>query len=63
MAKRKEYTKKFKQEAVRLARESGNKSKVVRYLGIHITILNQWEKQLAEQGQKAHPVKGRVQNE
>ena len=55
MVTRKEYTKEFKQEAVRLARESGNKSQVGRDLGIHSSMLNRWEKQFAEQGQKAFP--------
>lgn len=63
MANRKEYTKEFKQEAVRLARESSNKSRVVRDLGLHTSMLRRWEKQFAEQGQKAFPGKGHVQNE
>jgi transposase len=63
MASRKEYTKEFKQEAVRLAQESGNKSQVVRELGIHSSMLRRWEKQLAEYGEKAFPGKGHVQNE
>ncbi len=60
MMSRKEYTKEFKQEAVRLARKSGNKNQVVRDLGIHSSMLGRWEKQLAEQGEKAFPGKGHV---
>jgi transposase len=63
MASRKEYTKEFKQEAVRLARESSNKRQVVRDLGIHTSMLRRWEKQFAEHGQQAFPGKGHVQNE
>ncbi len=48
---------------MRLARESGNKSQVVRDLGIHTSMLGQWEKQFCEHGQKAFPGKGHVQNE
>ena len=63
MVNRKEYTKEFKQEAVRMAQEKGNKSRVVRDLGIHPSMLSRWEKQLAEQGEQAFPGKGHVQNE
>ncbi len=63
MVTRKEYTKEFKQEAMRLAQESGNKSRVVRDLGIHPSMLSRWEKQFSEQGEKAFPGKGHVQHE
>jgi transposase len=63
MANRKEYTKAFKQEALRLAQEKGNKSQVVRDLGIHSSMLSRWEKQLSDQGEKAFPGKGHVQHE
>ncbi|CAN5856915.1 hypothetical protein BH24BAC1_BH24BAC1_22380 [soil metagenome] len=39
MVSRKEYTKEFKQEAVRLSQQSGNKARVVRELGIHSSML------------------------
>ena len=48
---------------MRLAQESGNKSQVVRDLGIHSSILSRWEKQLAEQGEQAFLGRGHVQNE
>jgi transposase len=63
MANRKEYTKAFKQEALRLAQEKGNKSQVVRDLGIHSSMLSRWEKQLSDQGEQAFPGKGHVQHE
>ncbi|CAN5914369.1 hypothetical protein BH24BAC1_BH24BAC1_08450 [soil metagenome] len=63
MVSRKEYTKEFKQEAVRLAQQSGNKSQAVRDLGIHGSMLSRWEKQFAEHGQQAFPGKGHVKNE
>jgi transposase len=63
MANRKEYTKAFKQEAVRMAQQEGNKSQVVRDLGIHTSMLSRWEKQFSEQGEKALPGKGHVPNE
>ncbi len=63
MANRKEYTKEFKQEAVRLARERGNKSQVVRDLGIHASMLSRWEAKFSELGDQGFPGKGHVQNE
>jgi transposase len=63
MVRRKEYTKEFKQEAVRLAQQSGNKAQVIRDLGIHTSMLRRWEKQFSEYGEKAFPGKGHVQNE
>ncbi len=58
MVSRKEYTKEFKQEAVRLARERGNKSQVVRDLGIHASMLSRWEKQFAELGSRPYRARG-----
>ena len=37
MSKKKYYSPEFKQEAIRLAESSGNKSQVARDLGIHAT--------------------------
>jgi transposase-like protein len=39
MVHKKLYTKEFKQEAVRLAQQSGNKAQVVRDLSIHTSML------------------------
>jgi len=53
MGIRKGYSKEFKQEAIRLAAQSNNKSGVARDLGIHLSMLGRWEQQLAEEGEKA----------
>ena len=55
---RKKYTKEFKDEAVRLAKASDNKSQVARELGIHPTMLRRRTKQLEEHNEKAFPGKG-----
>ena len=55
MMHKKQYTKAFKQEAVRLAQQSGNKAQVVRDLGIHASMLRRWEQQFREHGQQAFP--------
>ncbi len=41
---RKKYTEEFKREAVRLATERGNLSRVARDLGIDDTMLSRWKK-------------------
>jgi transposase len=63
MVHKKQYPKEFKQEAVRLAQQSGNKAQVVRDLGIHASMLRRWEQQFREHGEQAFPGKGHVQNE
>ena len=48
------YTREFKREAVRLAKESDlPATQVARQLGIHRNVLASWRKQLAEQGEQA----------
>lgn len=63
MGIRKGYSKEFKQEAIRLAAQSTNKSGVARDLGIHLSMLRRWEQQLAEEGEKAFPGKGNPKEE
>ena len=63
MGIRKGYSKEFKQEAIRLAAQSNNKSGVARDLGIHLSMLRRWEQQLAEEGQKAFSGKGNPKEE
>jgi transposase len=63
MGIRKGYSKEFKQEAIRLAAQSTNKSRVARDLGIHLSMLRGWEQQLAEEGEKAFPGKGNPKDE
>lgn len=63
MRTRKEYTKEFKEEAVRLAEASNNKSEVARELGIHLSMLRRWKKQMEEHNEKAFPGKGNPRDE
>jgi transposase len=60
MVHKKLYTKEFKQEAVRLAQQSGNKAQVVRDLSIHTSMLRRWEQEFREYGEQASPGKGHV---
>ena len=47
--KRKQYTREFKLEAVRLAEESGrSKTQIARELGIHDSLLKRWKAQLED---------------
>ena len=62
MATRKDYTKEFKREAVRLADEAPNKSQVARDRGIHLSMLRRWKEQLHENGERAFPGKGNPQD-
>jgi transposase len=63
MAKRKEYSKEFKEEAVRLAQESGNTSATARNLGLHLSVLRRWQKEVQQEGEKVFPGKGHVKDE
>ena len=46
---RKQYTREFKLEAVRLVDESGrSKAQIARELGIHESLLKRWKTQLEE---------------
>lgn len=63
MTNRKEYSREFKQEAVRLARESGNTTETARNLGLHLSVLRRWKKEAEQAGPKAFPGKGHVQDE
>lgn len=63
MKKRKDYSKEFKCEAVRLAENSKNKSQVARELGIHMSMLTRWKNQMEENGERAFPGNGKPINE
>ena len=63
MASKKTYTKEFKEEAVRLARQNGNTSETARNLGLQLSVLRRWKKELEDQGEKAFPGKGHTQDE
>ena len=60
MAKiQKVYTKEFKEEAVKLAQNSGKSTaQIARELGVSDSAIYQWQKQLAEKGQDAFPGSG-----
>ncbi len=55
---RKKYTEEFKREAVRLAKERGNLSRVARDLGINDTMLSRWKKRLEDAPERPFPGNG-----
>lgn len=59
---RKQYTREFKLEAVRLLEESGrSKAQIARELGIHESLLKRWKTQLEERPHaEAFPGNGNV---
>jgi transposase len=62
MGERKQYSKEFKEEAVRLAEKSGNTAQVAQQLGIHQSILRRWTQELSVDGEKAFPGPGHVKD-
>jgi transposase len=61
---RKHYTPEFKMDAVRLVTEQGYKaSEAARNLGVNISTLNRWKKELAAEGTNAFPGKGHLSPE
>ena len=63
MSKKKYYSPEFKQEAIRLAEECGNKSQVARDLGIHATMICKWQKQVQSDKRRAFPGPGKPRDE
>lgn len=63
MRTRREYTIKFKEDAVRLAKERGNISEATRDLGIHASVLRLWKRQYEETPDQAFPGKGNPRDE
>lgn len=63
MSTRKTYTQEFKEESVKLAQQNGNLSETARNLGLQLSVLRRWKKELAQQGEKAFPGKGRSPDE
>ena len=62
--KRRNYSKQFKIDAVKLVTEQGyNVSEAARNLGIHHTSLRQWKKQLETKSNKAFPGTGNLSAE
>jgi transposase len=46
MTNKKNYTREFKEEAVRLAQQNGNSSETAPSLGVHDSSLGRWKKEL-----------------
>jgi transposase len=63
MSTRKTYSREFKEEAVRLAKQNGNQSQTARDLGLQLSVLRRWKKELEQIGEKAFPGKGHSPNE
>ena len=62
--KRKQYSKQFKVDAVKLVTEQGYKvSEAARNLGIHHGSLRRWKKQFETNGNQAFPGKGNLSAE
>jgi len=59
--KRKQYSKQFKVDAVKLVTEQGYRvSEAARNLGIHHSSLRRWKEQLETNGSQAFPGKGHM---
>jgi transposase len=64
MAARKQYTREFKHEAVRLVTEQGvSVAQAARDLGLRENLLSRWKKELTQQGEQAFPGPGRAQED
>ena len=50
MATRKTYSREFKEEAVRLAKQNGNQSQTARDLRLQLSVLRRWKKELEQGG-------------
>lgn len=54
-----QYTKEFKEQAVRLVNEQGlSVAQAARDLGINDNLISRWKKEFATQGEKAFPGQG-----
>ncbi len=58
MGAKKQYSKEFKEEAVSLAEKSDNTTQVAKELGLHLSVLRRWKKELEQDGPKAFPGQG-----
>ena len=62
--KRKNYSKQFKKDAVKLVTEQGfDVSEAARNLGIHHSSLRRWKRQLESDGNQAFPGKGNLSSD
>ena len=61
---RRQYTKEFKHEAVRLVTEQRRSiAQAARDLGLNDNVLSRWKKELAQQGEQAFPGQGQAQED
>ncbi len=58
MSKRKQFSREFKEEALRLALQTGNRNQVAKDLGIHPNNLYLWKKEMEKHPDKAFPGNG-----
>ena len=58
--KSREYTKEFKQEAVKLAQDLGSVSGAAKKLGISASVLFSWRAKIIKDGAEAFPGKGKL---
>ncbi|GAB5521603.1 MAG: hypothetical protein RhofKO_38540 [Rhodothermales bacterium] len=63
MTTRRVHSPEFKREAVRLAKERGNRSAVARDLGIHASLIRRWAQELEADSQQAFPGQGNPKDE
>ena len=62
--KRKQYSREFKHEAVRLVTEGGlSMAQVARDLGLDDNLVSRWKKEAQQNGQRAFPGQGHPQDE
>ena len=63
-ASRKQYTREFKHEAVRLVTEQGvSLAQAARDLGLRQNLFSRWKKELTQRGEQAFPSQGRAQED
>ena len=62
--KRRQYSREFKVQAVNMITEQGlSVSEVARDLGVHPSVIQNWKKKLATEGNQAFPGNGRLTGE
>ena len=59
--KRRQYSREFKVQAVKMVTEQGlSIAEVARDLGVHPSVIQHWKKKLADEGDQAFPGNGRL---
>src|SRR4051812_25302871 len=59
---RRVFTREFKRDAVRLAKERGNLSQAARDLGVHESVLSRWKRQMEAFPERPFPGQGNPQD-